>query len=125
MSFYTSLGVTVSPPYSSAFLEFIGADGFEKPDLVYMDGGSVSAVWQDHNHFDPYSSEQYNWLMDFLKSIGEDNYIYESVSEGCEPEVRGNYCFGFATKTVYEMYGSPVSLGTKSKNRRRTIAGRR
>ncbi len=112
MSFYTSLGVTVSPDAAIYFLRFLKTLD-EGPDYVYREkSGSISAVWEEHNHFDEYSGGEYNVIMDFLSKLNDEDYIYESVSEGCEPEVVGGFCFGFARIVKYELYGEPIDLDT-------------
>ena len=111
MSTYTSLGVTVSPEVAIYFLRFLKTLR-DRPDTVTQDNdGSVSAVWEDRNHFDPWSSNSdYNSVVQFLRDLGEENYIYESVTEDGEPIIEGAYYFGFARVTRYDVYGEPVNL---------------
>ena len=111
MSTYTSLGVTVSPEVAIYFLRFLKTLR-DRPDTVTQDNdGSVSAVWEDRNHFDPWSSNSdYNSVVQFLRDLGEENYIYESVTEDGEPVIEGAYYFGFARVTRYDVYGEPVDL---------------
>ena len=111
MSTYTSLGVTVSPEVAIYFLRFLKTLE-DRPDTVTQDNdGSVSAVWEDRNHFDPWSSNSdYNSVVQFLRDLGEENYIYESVTEDGEPIIEGAYYFGFARVTRYDVYGEPVNL---------------
>ena len=127
MSTYTSLGVTVSPEVAIYFLRFLKTLR-DRPDTVTQDNdGSVSAVWEDRNHFDPWSSNSdYNSVVQFLRDLGEENYIYESVTENGEPIIEGAYYFGFARVTRYDVYGEPVNLDAViSENRkRRSIFGR-
>ena len=100
MSTYTSLGVTVSPEVAIYFLRFLKTLE-DRPDTVTQgNDGSVSAVWEDRNHFDPWSSNSdYNSVVQFLRDLGEENYIYESVTEDGEPIIEGAYYFGFARVT--------------------------
>ena len=111
MSTYTSLGVTVSPEVAIYFLRFLKTLR-DRPDTVTQgNDGSVSAVWEDRNHFDPWSSNSdYNSVVQFLRNLGEENYIYESVTEDGEPIIEGAYYFGFARVTRYDVYGEPVDL---------------
>ena len=52
MSVYTTLGVTVSPETGIYFLRFLKTLS-QKPDRVTQDtDGTVSALWEDRNHFD-------------------------------------------------------------------------
>ena len=111
MSAHTSLGVTVSPEVAIYFLRFLKTLE-DRPDTVTQgNDGSVSAVWEDRNHFDPWSSDSdYNSVVQFLRDLGEENYIYESVTEDGEPVIEGAYYFGFARVTRYDVYGEPVDL---------------
>ena len=121
MSCYTSLGVTVAPEEGMHFLRFLKKlDG--QPDTVSQgNDGSVSAVWEDRNHFDRYSDdENYDAIMAFLEDLDDDKYIYESVTEDCAPEIGGGYYFGFARVVHYDVYGEPVDLDSvTSENRKR------
>ena len=126
MSVLTSLGVTVSPEAGIYFLRFLKTLE-DIPDMVSQsNGGSVSAVWQDRNHFDEYSNSDYGMILDFLENLGKENYIYESVTEDGEPVIGGRYHFGFARVVNYELDGEPVDLvAVMSGNRRRGFFGRR
>lgn len=90
MSCYTSLGVTVAPEEGMHFLRFLKKLD-DQPDTVSQgNDGSVSAVWEDRNHFDRYSDdENYDAIMAFLEDLDDDKYIYESVTEDCAPEIGG------------------------------------
>lgn len=109
MTYFTSLGVTVSSRISPAFMELLRSLD-DRPDLIFRTpSGSISAVWQDHNHFDE-TDRDYNAVMGFLDNFEEDEWCYEVVPEGCEPEVCGTYGLNFSTRVVYEMEGEEVSL---------------
>ena len=109
MTYFTSLGVTVSSRISPAFMELLRSLE-DRPDIVARTpSGSISAVWQDHNHFDETDSD-YNAVMDFLRNFEDDEWCFEVVHEGYEPEVYGNYGLNFSTKVVYEMDGEEISL---------------
>ena len=127
MSTYTSLGVTVSPEVAIYFLRFLKTLR-DRPDTVTQDNdGSVSAVWEDRNHFDPWSSNSdYNSVVQFLRDLGEENYIYESVTEDGEPIIEGAYYFGFARVTLYDVYGEPVDLNAviSESRKKRGLFGR-
>lgn len=127
MSTYTSLGVTVSPEVAIYFLRFLKTLR-DRPDTVTQDNdGSVSAVWEDRNHFDPWSSNSdYNSVVQFLRDLGEENYIYESVTEDGEPIIEGAYYFGFARVTRYDVYGEPVDLNAviSESRKKRGLFGR-
>lgn len=126
MSVYTTLGVTVSPEAGIYFLRFLKTLR-DRPDRVTQDNdGTVSALWEDRNHFDEYSDCDYSTILDFLDNLGEENYISESITEDGEPEIRGGYYFGFARRITYDLYGDPVDLNSvMSGNRRRRFFGRR
>ncbi|WP_400223790.1 hypothetical protein [Methanomethylophilus alvi] len=126
MSVYTTLGVTVSPEAGIYFLRFLKTLR-DRPDRVTQDNdGTVSALWEDRNHFDEYSDCDYSTILDFLDNLGEENYISESITEDGEPDIRGGYYFGFARRITYDLYGDPVDLDTvMSGNRRRRFFGRR
>ena len=126
MSVYTTLGVTVSPEAGMYFLRFLKTLR-DRPDRVTQDNdGTVSALWEDRNHFDEYSDCDYSTILDFLDNLGEENYISESITEDGEPDIRGGYYFGFARRITYDLYGDPVDLDTvMSGNRRRRFFGRR
>ena len=126
MSVYTTLGVTVSPEAGIYFLRFLKTLR-DRPDRVTQDNdGTVSALWEDRNHFDEYSDCDYSTILDFLDNLGEENYISESITEDGEPDIRGGYYFGFARRITYDLYGGPVDLDTvMSGNRRRRFFGRR
>ena len=126
MSVYTTLGVTVSPEAGIYFLRFLKTLR-DRPDRVTQDNdGSVSALWEDRNHFDEYSDCDYSTILDFLDNLGEENYISESITEDGEPDIRGGYYFGFARRITYELYGDPVDLNSvMSGNRKRRFFGRR
>ena len=126
MSVYTTLGVTVSPEAGIYFLRFLKTLR-DRPDKVTQDNdGTVSALWEDRNHFDEYSDCDYSTILDFLDNLGEENYISESITEDGEPDIRGGYYFGFARRITYDLYGDPVDLDTvMSGNRRRRFFGRR
>ena len=126
MSVYTTLGVTVSPEAGIYFLRFLKTLR-DRPDRVTQDNdGTVSALWEDRNHFDEYSDCDYSTILDFLDNLGEENYISESITEDGEPDIRGGYYFGFAKRITYDLYGDPVDLDTvMSSNRRRRFFGRR
>lgn len=126
MSVYTTLGVTVSPEAGIYFLRFLKTLR-DRPDRVTQDNdGTVSALWENRNHFDEYSDCDYSTILDFLDNLGEENYISESITEDGEPEIRGGYYFGFARRITYDLYGDPVDLNTvMSGNRRRRFFGRR
>ena len=126
MSVYTTLGVTVSPEAGIYFLRFLKTLR-NRPDRVTQDNdGTVSALWENRNHFDEYSDCDYSTILDFLDNLGEENYISESITEDGEPEIRGGYYFGFARRITYDLYGDPVDLDTvMSGNRRRRFFGRR
>ena len=109
MTYFTSLGVTVSSRLSPGFMELLRSLDVRPDFISRTPSGSVSAVWQDHNHFDE-SDRDYNAVMDFLDSFEDDEWCYEVVHEGCEPEVRGSYGLNFSTRVVYEMDGEEVSL---------------
>ena len=127
MSTYTSLGVTVSPEVAIYFLRFLKTLR-DRPDTVTQDNdGSVSAVWEDRNHFDPWSSNSdYNSVVQFLRDLGEENYIYESVTEDGDPVIEGAYYFGFARVTRYDVYGEPVNLNAviSESRKKRGLFGR-
>ena len=126
MSVYTTLGVTLSPEAGIYFLRFLKTLR-DRPDRVTQDNdGTVSALWEDRNHFDEYSDCDYSTILDFLDNLGEENYISESITEDGEPDIRGGYYFGFARRITYDLYGDPVDLNTvMSGNRRRRFFGRR
>lgn len=126
MSVYTTLGVTVSPEAGIYFLRFLKTLR-DRPDKVTQDNdGTVSALWEDRNHFDEYSDCDYSTILDFLDNLGEENYISESITEDGEPEIRGGYYFGFARRITYDLYGDPVDLNSvMSGNRKRRFFGRR
>ena len=126
MSVYTTLGVTVSPEAGIYFLRFLKTLR-NRPDRVTQDNdGTVSALWENRNHFDEYSDCDYSTILDFLDNLGEENYISESITEDGEPDIRGGYYFGFARRITYDLYGDPVDLDTvMSGNRRRRFFGRR
>lgn len=126
MSVYTTLGVTVSPEAGIYFLRFLKTLR-DRPDRVTQDNdGTVSALWENRNHFDEYSDCDYSTILDFLDNLGEENYISESITEDGEPEIRGGYYFGFARRITYDLYGDPVDLNSvMSGNRRRRFFGRR
>ena len=126
MSVYTTLGVTVSPEAGIYFLRFLKTLR-DRPDRVTQDNdGTVSALWEDRNHFDEYSDCDYSTILDFLDNLGEENYISESITEDGEPEIRGGYYFGFARRITYDLYGDPVDLNSvMSGNRKRRFFGRR
>ena len=126
MSVYTTLGVTVSPEAGIYFLRFLKTLR-DRPDRVTQDNdGTVSALWENRNHFDEYSDCDYSTILDFLDNLGEENYISESITEDGEPDIRGGYYFGFARRITYDLYGDPVDLDTvMSGNRRRRLFGRR
>ena len=126
MSVYTTLGVTVSPEAGIYFLRFLKTLR-DRPDRVTQDNdGTVSALWEDRNHFDENSDCDYSTILDFLDNLGEENYISESITEDGEPDIRGGYYFGFARRITYDLYGDPVDLDTvMSGNRRRRFFGRR
>lgn len=126
MSVYTTLGVTVSPEAGIYFLRFLKTLR-DRPDRVTQDNdGTVSALWEDRNHFDEYSDCDYSTILDFLDNLGDENYISESITEDGEPDIRGGYYFGFARRITYDLYGDPVDLDTvMSGNRRRRFFGRR
>lgn len=126
MSVYITLGVTVSPEAGIYFLRFLKTLR-DRPDRVTQDNdGTVSALWENRNHFDEYSDCDYSTILDFLDNLGEENYISESITEDGEPEIRGGYYFGFARRITYDLYGDPVDLNSvMSGNRRRRFFGRR
>ena len=126
MSVYTTLGVTVSPEAGIYFLRFLKTLR-DRPDRVTQDNdGTVSALWENRNHFDEYSDCDYSTILDFLDNLGEENYISESITEDGEPDIRGGYYFGFARRITYDLHGDPVDLDTvMSSNRRRRFFGRR
>ena len=126
MSVYTTLGVTVSPEAGIYFLRFLKTLR-DRPDRVTQDNdGTVSALWENRNHFDEYSDCDYSTILDFLDNLGDENYISESITEDGEPEIRGGYYFGFARRITYDLYGDPVDLNSvMSGNRRRRFFGRR
>ena len=112
MSVYTTLGVTVSPEAGIHFLRFLKTLR-NRPDRVTQDNdGTVSALWENRNHFDEYSDCDYSTILDFLDNLGEENYISESITEDGEPDIRGGYYFGFAKRITYDLYGDPVDLDT-------------
>ena len=112
MSVYTTLGVTVSPEAGIYFLRFLKTLR-DRPDRVTQDNdGTVSALWENRNHFDEYSDCDYSTILDFLDNLGEENYISESITEDGEPDIRGGYYFGFAKRITYDLYGDPVDLDT-------------
>ena len=120
MSVYTSLGVTVAPEEGMHFLRFLKKLDSQPDTVSQGNDGSVSAIWEDRNHFDAYSDdEDYDAIMSFLESLDDDKYVYESVTEGCEPEIGGSYYFGFARVVHYDVYGEPVDLDAVSENRKR------
>ena len=125
MSVYTTLGVTVSPETGIYFLRFLKTLS-QKPDRVTQDtDGTVSALWEDRNHFDEYSDCDYTKILEFLDNLGDDNYISESITEDGEPDIRGGYYFGFARRITYDLYGEPVDLNTvTSENRKRRFLDR-
>ncbi len=119
MSVYTSLGVTVSPEASLYFLRLLKTLSITPDHLTRVFDGSVNAVWEEHNHFDSYSSEDYRTVMSFLQSLDEKDYVYESVTEDCMPEIGGGYYFGFARVVTYKLDGDPIGLDdVVSENRR-------
>ena len=120
MTVDTSLGVTVSPETGLYFLRFLKTLS-DTPDIVRQENdGSVSAVWENRNHFDMESDEDYRAIINFLENLGEENYVYESVTEDEEPVIEGGYYFGFARVVHYDVYGEPVDLETvMSGNRKR------
>ena len=121
MSLYTSLGITVSPDAARYFLQYLTTLE-ERPDYVRrMQDGTVSAVWENHNHFDGYTqSSEYPRIIEFLEGLGWENYVYESVTEDSEPVVAGGYSFGFSRVMTYRMYGDSVDLNAVvSHNRKR------
>lgn len=126
MSVYTTLGVTVSPEAGIYFLRFLKTLR-DRPDRVTQDNdGTVSALWENRNHFDEYSDCDYSTILDFLDNLGDENYISESITEDGEPDIRGGYYFGFARRITYDLYGDPVDLNSvMSDNRRRRFFGRR
>lgn len=126
MSVYTTLGVTVSPEAGIYFLRFLKTLR-DRPDKVTQDNdGTVSALWEDRNHFDEYSDCDYSTILDFLDNLGDENYISESITEDGEPDIRGGYYFGFARRITYDLYGDPVDLDSvMSGNRKRRFFGRR
>lgn len=126
MSVYTTLGVTVSPEAGIYFLRFLKTLR-DRPDRVTQDNdGTVSALWENRNHFDEYSDCDYSTILDFLDNLGDENYISESITEDGEPDIRGGYYFGFARRITYDLYGDPVDLNTvMSGNRMRRFFGRR
>ena len=126
MSVYTTLGVTVSPEAGIYFLRFLKTLR-DRPDRVTQDNdGTVSALWEDRNHFDEYSDCDYSTILDFLDNLGDENYISESITEDGEPDIRGGYYFGFARRITYDLYGDPVDLNSvMSGNRKRRFFGRR
>lgn len=126
MSVYTTLGVTVSPEAGIYFLRFLKTLR-DRPDRVTQDNdGTVSALWENRNHFDEYSDCDYSTILDFLDNLGDENYISESITEDGEPNIRGGYYFGFIRRITYDLYGDPVDLNTvMSGNRMRRFFGRR
>ena len=126
MSVYTTLGVTVSPEAGIYFLRFLKTLR-DRPDRDTQDNdGTVSALWENRNHFDEYSDCDYSTILDFLDNLGDENYISESITEDGEPDIRGGYYFGFARRITYDLYGDPVDLNSvMSDNRRRRFFGRR
>ena len=126
MSVYTTLGVTVSPEAGIYFLRFLKTLR-DRPDRVTQDNdGTVSALWENRNHFDEYSDCDYSTILDFLDNLGDENYISESITEDGEPDIRGGYYFGFVRRITYDLYGDPVDLNTvMSGNRMRRFFGRR
>ena len=126
MSVYTTLGVTVSPEAGIYFLRFLKTLR-DRPARVTQDtAGTVSALWENRNHFDEYSDCDYSTILDFLDNLGDENYISESITEDGEPDIRGGYYFGFARRITYDLYGDPVDLNSvMSGNRRRRFFGRR
>lgn len=105
----TDMGVTVSPDVGIYFLRYLKSMTMERPDIVSQDSeGSVSAVWTGRNGFR--DSSDCVSMLDFLATLGEENYAYESVTEDEEPEIGGNYYFKFARVTRYEVDGTPVDL---------------
>ena len=122
MSLYTSLGISVSPEAGRYLIQFLRTLE-EKPDHVCrMQDGTISAVWENHNHFDMYTkSSEYSRIIEFLEGLGWDNYAYESITEDSEPVVAGGYSFGFSRVTTYRMYGDSIDIGAVvSHNRKRT-----
>lgn len=120
MTYCTDMGVTVSPDVGIYFLRYLKSMTRERPDIVSQDNeGSVSAVWTGRNGFR--DSSDCVSMLDFLATLGEENYAYESVTEDEEPEIGGNYYFKFARVTRYEVDGTPVDLNTvvSSNNARR------
>ena len=126
MSVYTTLGVTVSPEAGIYFLRFLKTLR-DRPDKVTQDNdGTVSALWENRNHFDEYSDCDYSTILDFLDNLGDENYISESITEDGGPDIRGGYYFGFVRRITYDLYGDPVDLNTvMSGNRMRRFFGRR
>ncbi len=120
MSVYTTLCVSVSPEVGLYFMRFM-KEIREKPNKVSKDSdGTVTALWENRNHFDEYTSDSdYNVIIGFLMNLGDDKYYYESYTEQCEPVMYGDYVANFSTKMVFELYGEPVVLDSiMSENRK-------
>ncbi len=114
MSYYTSTGITVSPEHGEEFLRIL-AEGGDAPDGVSRErDGSVTAVWKDRNHFE--SGELFARISDFLDGIGEDHFGMEIIDESWDSEVRGYYPLGFWSRIEYHLVGTPVDLGSVSRN---------
>ena len=123
MSNYGTFGVTVSPRESQSFLDKLAELDFRPDKLYRQDDGSVSALWIGWNHLD--DDQRYLDTRGYLDELDTLDYVFEYSDDwGCSDSF-GRYCFGYETHTEYVMYGSPISLPARSKNRRRTIAGRR
>ena len=124
MSQYTDFGISVSPDAGIYFLRLLSTLT-EGPDMVAKDkDGSISAVWQNSNHF--HSSPDYETIMAFLDNLGDDDYVYEDITEDCAPEVVGGYYFHFSRSTVYKLDGTEIDPETvMSQNRKCGFFGRR
>lgn len=106
MSIYTSLGVTVSSKIADGFRELLGMLSHDVPVVASLaEDGSITAIWQDRNHFNEYDSKDYATVMGFLERYPENLYCYEVLTEGYEPMIRGTYGLNFSTKIVYDVYG--------------------
>lgn len=113
MSFYTALGVTVSPAFAGRFVELLRTVP-DPPNHLAEREGDITAIWEPRNHFD-LGNPTYRAVMKFLDSLRPDQYIYEIYREDGETDYGGRYEIGFGVERKYILYGKPIDLAPPSK----------
>jgi len=113
MSYYTALGVTVSPAFAGRFVELLRTVP-DPPNHLAEREGDITAIWEPRKHFD-FGDPTYRAVMKFLDSLSTDHYVYEIYREDGKTDYCGSFDFGFGVERKYVLYGTPIDLAPPSK----------